>query len=541
MIFSQNSSSRGCRGGSRTAPTPNLVDGLLAGVVGLVSLALYLRTLAPGLLPGDSGEFQTLAYLLGNTHPTGYAVYLLLAKPFTWLPVGDIAYRLNLFSAVTAALAVGGTYLAGRLLGGQPWAALVGALALAVCPAFWSQALIAEVYTPGALFLVAILLMLLLWDATGKPRYLFLAGLLGGLSLGVHLTVALLAPAVAVFVLTTRPPKSILVALLGALLGAALALVAFLLLDLNHPTANYFDSVVGPSRSAWDLAAADLDGGFDRLFFGLSARQFRPYMFADPVQVMPRQARDYFADLPAQFTPLILFLTVLGALGLLVRLRRQAGLLLVALASQWLYTFNYEIWDLYVFHIPGYVLLCWLAAAGAGVLAGGWHALARQWRGRRIVEALLAIAVLAVGVWPILAQRWEAVQAGHVPFADSDEYPVGRFSQATLHPLVSATVAGLEPNAILFTDWDLLYPYYYAAHIEQGRTDLLFVETYPRDDVPVLADSVLEFVAAQAGQCPIYVSERLPELTAAGYRLRPARVGPTRLYSVQPGEQGANG
>ncbi|MBK8822702.1 MAG: DUF2723 domain-containing protein [Anaerolineales bacterium] len=58
-----------------------------------VSLTLYLRTLAPSLLYGDSAEFQTIAFTLGLGHPTGYPVYILLAKLFTFLPFGDIAYR----------------------------------------------------------------------------------------------------------------------------------------------------------------------------------------------------------------------------------------------------------------------------------------------------------------------------------------------------------------------------------------------------------------------------------------------------------------
>jgi hypothetical protein len=41
------------------------VDFLLAALVFGLALTLYVRTLAPGLLLGDSGEFQTLTYTLG--------------------------------------------------------------------------------------------------------------------------------------------------------------------------------------------------------------------------------------------------------------------------------------------------------------------------------------------------------------------------------------------------------------------------------------------------------------------------------------------
>lgn len=512
-------------------------DGALAAITGSLALVLYLRTLAPGLLPGDSGEFQTLAYLLGDTHPTGYSVYLLLAKLFTWLPVGDISYRVNLFSAVMAALAVAGTFLVGRLLTGRRWPALFGALALAVSPTFWSQALIAEIYTAGVAFVVAILLALLLWETYGRPRDLFIAGVLGGLSLGVHFTAALLAPAVGAFLLVSRRWNWSVwrPALWGALVGVGLAFIAFLIVDMNAPPANYFDSVVQPSRSAWDLKAADLDSPFERLAFGISARQFRPFMFADPGRVMPQQAREYRDGLSNELSPLAIVLAGLGVLGLLACQRRLALLLLLALTAQWLYTFNYTIWDLYVFHIPSYVFLVLLAAAGAGWLAEGWRVLARRWCGGWTVEVLLAAAVLTFGVRPVLASYWGTVIEGKQPF-DFDEYPVNEFSLNLLHPLATAAVADLPENAIVFTDWDMLYPFYYVAHIEQGRTDLIFIETFPRDDTDALAESVLGYVQAQLGHRPVLFSERLSEIQEAGYRFGPFRAGPTRLYRVLPAD-----
>ena len=70
----------------------------------VASLALYGRILAPTILPADSGEFQFVSHVLGIAHPPGYALYTMLAKWFTFLPLGDIAYRVNLFSACTSAL-----------------------------------------------------------------------------------------------------------------------------------------------------------------------------------------------------------------------------------------------------------------------------------------------------------------------------------------------------------------------------------------------------------------------------------------------------
>ena len=74
--------------------------------MGAGSLGVYVRTLAPGVLYGDSAEFQTLAATLGVAHPSGYALYLLLAKVFTWLPLENPAWRVNLLPAVMGALAL---------------------------------------------------------------------------------------------------------------------------------------------------------------------------------------------------------------------------------------------------------------------------------------------------------------------------------------------------------------------------------------------------------------------------------------------------
>src|SRR5262245_4457677 len=220
------------------------LDALLALLVGGLSLALYTRTLAPSVLTSDSAEFQVLAYQVGIAHTPGYPVYMLLAKLFTLLPIGDIAYRVNLFSAFSAAVAVAGVYVATQLLARDRLAAVFAALALAVGFTFWSQAIIAEVYAPGAALVALIWCGLLAWYRTGKRWPLFLAGACGGLGLGVHSTVALFAPAVLLFLWLNRRrwPSCWAPAVLGAVTGTALYLLAFVVVELNAPPANIFNA-----------------------------------------------------------------------------------------------------------------------------------------------------------------------------------------------------------------------------------------------------------------------------------------------------------
>jgi hypothetical protein len=204
------------------SPALYRVDYLLALASATLAAALYLRTLAPGLLGGDSGEFQFAAWLGGFAHPTGYPLYLLLGYLWTHiLPFGDPAWRMNVFSALWGAVAVGLLYLlALRVLQvggamaaeGLAWAgeevtirllALVAALIFAFTPTFWSQAIVAEVYTLNAALVIAILLALVTWAAQPAGRRsvrpLYAAAFLFGLGLAHHRTTILWVPAVAVF------------------------------------------------------------------------------------------------------------------------------------------------------------------------------------------------------------------------------------------------------------------------------------------------------------------------------------------------------
>ena len=499
-------------------------------MVGVLALALYVRTLYPGLLPGDSGEFQALAYLLSDSHPTGYPVYLLLARLAVFLPMQDVAYRVNLFSALMAALSVALVYLTGRVLSGSRWAGLLGAAALAVSGSFWSQAVIAEVYTPAAAFLAGLTFLLALWHEQPKPAYLFTAGLLGGLSLGVHLMVALAAPAAAVFLLSRRPRWRDLwrPALFGLLTGLALWLAAFLLLDRNQGYANYFNNSILPARSAWQFAPTALDSPFERLWFGLSAKQFQPFLFASPLTVMPAQWQDYQAQVTKEFSLPVIALAGLGAIWLLVTKWRMGIYLLLALAGQLAFTLNYQIWDLYVFLIPGYVLLALLASAGLGALlailrrpTGSWAVLLRP---------VLFVAALALALQPFALSRPDWLQDGRVSI-DFDSYP-GHSDAEFFHRELASVVKALPEGSILFTNWGVLYPYLYIAQVEEGRSDLYFIDPLPRDDYLHFSPSTADLIRQSLPEHPVYFERYLDEAVEAGFTLVKVPVGGQIFYQV---------
>lgn len=76
-------------------------------LVFLISFTVYLMTLAPTVYVGDSGELIAASYTLGIPHPPGYPLFTILGKIFiTLIPIGSIAYRVNLLSAFFASSTV---------------------------------------------------------------------------------------------------------------------------------------------------------------------------------------------------------------------------------------------------------------------------------------------------------------------------------------------------------------------------------------------------------------------------------------------------
>src|SRR4051794_24548149 len=82
-------------------------DRALAVGVALAAFAAYLLTLSRGMLGGDAGELQFVPPILGLTHPTGYPFQVLLHYVVSLVPIGSVAYHLNLLDALLAAGAVG--------------------------------------------------------------------------------------------------------------------------------------------------------------------------------------------------------------------------------------------------------------------------------------------------------------------------------------------------------------------------------------------------------------------------------------------------
>ncbi|HIQ04414.1 MAG TPA: DUF2723 domain-containing protein, partial [Anaerolineae bacterium] len=305
--------------GSRVSFWIRHQDALIGGLLFLTSLALYVRTLAPSVATifDDSLEFQLVLPTLSIAHPTGYPLYTLLGWLFTKLvPLGDAAYRANLFSAVAAAAAVAMLFRAANELIYSRLPAVLATVALAVSPVWWSQATIAEVYALHGLLMATLLWLLLRWGLAAmdhlvmirhrtsiphSAKYLLWAALVFGLGLAHHRTTLLWLPAIVVYVLWVEPGLIHQPRRWGTLAVAiALPLLLYLYLPLRAPTAPFIN---GGYTNSW--------AGFWR---HVLATDYTAFLQGNPLNV-GATPRFFFELFRNQFGIVGLVLGTLGLIG----------------------------------------------------------------------------------------------------------------------------------------------------------------------------------------------------------------------------------
>src|SRR5215212_745762 len=430
---------------------------LLAGLgVFVLVLILYLKD--PKLL--DAVMLQMQVSVLGITHPTGYPTYLMLTHLFTYLPFGDPAYRVNLASAVYAALAVVAVYVAGLLLSRRVVAAASGALTFGLGTALWSQAVIAEVYTLNALFVSVTIVVLLLWREYRKDRYLLLSAFLVGLCLTNHLTSGLLLPAGLLIVALVDWRRLVDVRLVvGGAWLFLLGLTPYLYL---------------PIRAAMDPPMeANNPTDFGRFWYVVSGGDLTGSFFSFGPSALPERMVFYWEHLLDNMPFLVVMVALTGAVVMLLK-DRAVGIFLGFLFFGWLFhAVENDIPDIDLYFIPTYLVLSLWAAAGLGTLLGEVEALVFGLPGVAKGTILGVLSAMLL-VLPLLGVS--------ETYANNDMSGVFRGRKE-----IEAVADNAAPNATILHHRSSMW---YMVLVERRRRDLTIVDPFFHNKKIAYADIV---------------------------------------------------
>lgn len=466
-------------------PKPNryvLIGSLL---ILCVSLGVYVYTLCPTVYWEDSAEFSAALGTLGLPHSPSFPLYVLTGHLFSYIPIGSVAFRTNLFSAFLASLSLLLFYYLILIILSRVRAkekrqlnlvdnlvALSSTLILAFTSAVWINAVRAEVYALNAFLFILLVFLIVKWTETKDAKLLFLFFFIYGSSFGNHsLLMFLCGPAFLYIIWANRSQslfdfKRIFFYLSMFILG--LSIYLFLpLRSIRNPLMDW-----GDPQTFSNFAEA-----FTRK---TSLSYHNSFGFAGVPYV--------FTSLVYQFTPFVFWL---GGLGLWIFFKKDKKLALFSLillgtnmlCVAWAKAYRIENYD-----GQGYLIVSYL-------IYSIWIAMALGWASDKIRElsnasrfkAFVPIVMILLLFLPFFPLR-----------AHFQECNKRNAKQA--HEFGMSLLSGVEKDAIvLVNNASPLFISWYLKYVEKQGKDvkvidrktlkmesyrLHLVEQYPEIDFP---------------------------------------------------------
>ncbi len=497
----------------------------VAWAAALAALWAYVLTLSPTVAwvndGEDSGDLLVASATLGIPHPTGYPLFVLLGRVASLVPLGGLAFRINLIAALAGAA---GVYFLARLVlelvpGPRGTAgAVVGAATAALAYGFsrgaWSQSAITEVYSLNIAFLGAVLWALARAERESSVRHLTLAAFLLGLGLTHHMLLLAAIPPVALVAVRLAArrvigaPGLVLLALFAAW---GYALVFYLPIRAHQNPEFSWGTPASPLQLEWVLSGAQ----YARNFFNRSPVAILHYLTTGRWMV--------------DFGP-TLALLLLGVAGAVLSPRGALLPVVLSLAGSLALLAAYAISDDVGYWMPvGFAVA---ALAGTGIAA---------WWGRAEGRPLLRVGLVAVCAAGALLGFPRNVRA------------VDASRDVTPFLFATRNLEAVEPDALVLSEYDgrtFSLWFYKATAFERSRPRLVVVykyllvwpwylhhlaRTYPSLVVPPYAgDLDLEMnrlIALNIRRRPVYLVRRDPGL-ASPFRLEPVGYPPIPFYRV---------
>ncbi|MEA2338981.1 MAG: hypothetical protein QOE82_2988, partial [Thermoanaerobaculia bacterium] len=437
------------------------------------------------------------AWCLGNAHPPGFPLFLLLTHIFTLLPIGTVAVRANIATAFFAAVSCAIVALAvieillmprdvrvarttiveekrskkkqriaernARLTVKAPeevvapvvrplsnlgiaLIALTCGLLFAASRTLWQFANVTEVYAVNTVLMAGVAWGMLRWARTREARWLYLAALLFGLGLAVH-HVTIGTGALGIAILITRV-GGIRFWRSRATIIAALLLAAGLLVYIYLPIAASRKPVMNWGNPTSISAIVD----------HITGKQYRSYINTSDEKKTAQFDR-YLGLVEREFgtrwLPLVPIIAIIGLFFLYQRQRTIFWYIVLSLAGNAAWFAVYPITtDGPAYAIPTFMALLFAFAWGAASLIE----MLQTDRSRTLAAASLLVLPLisVIAIYPIRDRSRYWVNSDYAENA----------------------LKSMRPNALLITgDWQLYSAMRYAMDVEHQRPDVEAIHT----------------------------------------------------------------
>ncbi len=414
-----------------------------------IPFLVYLFTACSSVSFFDSGELISSSFTLGISHPPGYPLYIMLSHPFRYLPLGNGAFKVVLFSSVMGALCC---FIAYKItlcilddLENKELLALIASLSFAFTYTVWSQSVVAEVYCLSTFIMGLSIFFLLKYLKEPITKYLYLVSFLFGISITAHYTSLVIFPIMFFFFL--KKNKGLLTDF--KVISACLSFFLFGLSTLLYL----------PFR-AWQINALTWgDPSNLAQFLWLILR--KGYAVPGPERTFSlfiEQIKSF--NLYREFGILPLFFVIFGFVS---SFRKFTGYLVVALIVILVLNVGVVIYGnpieeniflLESFHTPGYLILSVFIAVAVNEL----HLFLIRFKVKRLLFFVIFLVVIPASSFALnfYSNNWYNY---HI------SYDYGK-----------NVLKSCKPNSVLFTWGDSgAFPLWYLQYVEKYRTDVVLL------------------------------------------------------------------
>jgi len=434
----------------------------------------------------DTGEMQTVPFMLGLAHPTGYPAEILLGWLFTHLvPIGDPAIRMNLFCVICVVGSTAACCELAQRFGASPLVSALCAMCYGLTPVVWEHATHTDVTDPAILFCAWSLLFASYAATHEKSRLLYGSAICAGLALGTHGIVIFFLPTAFIVLLGSKHTKqpAHLVPYVGIMALVVVAEYAYLPLRSWQVTAENLDPTraigLPVGMSFWDHGHPMRLSGFLTIVTGSPVHAASSLGSIWRISDAPRFVASTFENLRANY-PLVILASIALFAILSISFNRRSWVLLIPLAliTPFAATFSQETDVSRYFSFP--ILCLWVLSAVAITALG-------EFPSSRWIKAVLPALPLAMFAYELYSGRY------------SFERPSDHFGRAYVADVIQSTPS----NAIIIAPWVYATPLAYVAYAENAFGERILV--------PFDVGRAEPYLSAWLASRPVYaVSETRP-------------------------------
>ena len=473
------------------------------------SLGVYVASLHGDVGFWDTGDLQTVPYILGIPYPTGFPGYVLLGWLWTHIfPFGNVAWRLNVFAALACAATAGAVVALLLTLGTGEIIAVAAAAVYAFGAVPWSHATYVDVHPIAFAAVAWSAVFAARWQRRGNWHDAIVSIVAAAVALACDNTTALALPGLLMIAWSRRPPLLPSLQLTALAFACVLAVYAYLPLRSAAVTAARADPTLAlglaPGRPFWDDGHPSSPAAFFRVVAGTDFSPHRALSMFLARDTIHGVAADFVPDELRDLGDIVPWLAVFGGVMLWWRQPLVLGGLLLFGLIPLLFGTAYPVEsETTRYYLGAYFAIVAFAAYGANVVWAGLFGVQRVAGG--------AVALLALGF------LLSADALAGTAFFDEAKNVDGT-------AWIARVVAQTPANAIVVAPWTYATPLAYGAYVEHALGTRI-----------VLTGKAYEFQSHyrvwMRDHAIVIVSDEAR--TFAGYRVNELDSGSPHLYALR--------